>query len=84
MALTGSERTPDRIYDKIAHWFEVLGEELDNPVIVPKKINIMNETGVMLSMLGSLKVLVSEDDTRTYRGAGIKREMVTAIECSSG
>jgi hypothetical protein len=43
----------------------------------------MDETGVMLSMLGSIKVLVGKDDLRTYRGAGVKRIMVTAIECIS-
>lgn len=35
-------------------------------------------------MLGSVKVLVGKDDLRDYRGAGIKRTMVTAIECISG
>jgi hypothetical protein len=43
----------------------------------------MDETGVMLSMLGSVKVLVGKDDPRDYRGAGVKRTMVTAIECIS-
>jgi DDE superfamily endonuclease len=43
----------------------------------------MDETGVMLGMLGSVKVLVGKDDLRDYRGAGVKRTMVTAIECIS-
>jgi DDE superfamily endonuclease len=37
----------------------------------------------MLSMLGSVKVLVSKDDLRGYRGARVKRTVVTAIECVS-
>lgn len=41
----------------------------------------MDETGVMLSMLGSAKVLVGKDDRQGSRGAGVKRTMVTAIEC---
>ncbi|KAH8723333.1 hypothetical protein GQ44DRAFT_710613 [Phaeosphaeriaceae sp. PMI808] len=41
----------------------------------------MDETGVMLSMLGSVKALIGRDDIRGYRGAGVKRTMVTAIEC---
>ncbi|KAF2455366.1 hypothetical protein BDY21DRAFT_276724, partial [Lineolata rhizophorae] len=41
----------------------------------------INQTGVMLSILSSLKVLVGKHDLRTYRGAGIKRTMVTATEC---
>jgi hypothetical protein len=44
----------------------------------------MDETGVMLSMLGSVKVLVGKDDKRKYRGARVKRTTVTAIECISG
>lgn len=43
----------------------------------------MDETGVMLSMLASVKVLIGKDDPRAYTGAGVKREVVTAIECIS-
>ncbi|KAH7549001.1 hypothetical protein BM1_10774 [Bipolaris maydis] len=43
----------------------------------------MDETGVMLSKLGSVKVLVGKDDRRDYRGTGMKRTMVTAVECIS-
>jgi hypothetical protein len=31
-------------------------------------------------VLGSMKVLISKDDLRDYRGAGVKRIIVTAIE----
>jgi hypothetical protein len=37
----------------------------------------------MLSMLGSLKVLVGRDDLRAYRGAGVKLTIVTMITCIS-
>ena len=43
----------------------------------------MDETGVLLSKLSSVKVLVGKDDLRDYRGTGVKRTMVTAIECIS-
>jgi hypothetical protein len=43
----------------------------------------MNKTGVMLSMLDLLKVLVIRDDQWNHKGAGIKRNIVTAIECVS-
>lgn len=43
----------------------------------------MDETGVMLSMLGSVKVRVGKDDSSDYRGVGIKRTMVIAVECIS-
>ena len=41
----------------------------------------MDKTGVILSMLGSAKVLVGKNDARDYRGARVKRKMVTAIKC---
>jgi hypothetical protein len=44
----------------------------------------MDETGVMLSMPGTVKVLVSKDDLRGHTGARVKRTVVTAIECASG
>jgi hypothetical protein len=34
-------------------------------------------------MLSSIKVLVDKDDKRNYRGARVKRKIVTAIECIS-
>ena len=54
---------------------------LNDPVILPENVYNMNETGVMLSMPGSVKVLVGKDDLRKYRGARVKRITVTAIEC---
>ncbi|KAB2106160.1 hypothetical protein AG0111_0g6188 [Alternaria gaisen] len=70
-------------YDKITEWFGVIGEVLQDPAILPENVYNMDETGVMLSMLGSVKVLVGRDDVRGHRGAGVKRTMVTAIECIS-
>lgn len=66
------------IYDKIINWFEVIGEVLQDRAILPENVYNMDETGVMLRMLGSVKVLVSKDDLRDYR-ARIKRTLVTAI-----
>ena len=77
------ERHENNIYDKITHWFEVIGEVLQDPAILPENIYNMDETGVMLCMLGSINVLISKDDPRDYRGAGVKRTTVTAIECIS-
>ena len=71
------------IYDKITDWFEVIGKVLEDPAILPENVYNMDETGIMLSMLGSIKVLVSKDDRRGYRGARVKRTTVTAIECIS-
>lgn len=56
---------------------------LDNPAILAKNVYNMDETGVMLLMLSSVKVLVGKGDRRNYRGARVKRTTVTAIECIS-
>jgi hypothetical protein len=57
---------------------------LQRPEILAENFYNIDETGVMLSMLGSVKVLVGKDDKRKYRGARVKRITVTAIECISG
>lgn len=77
------ERHENNIYDKVIHWFEVIREVLQEPAVLPGNVYNMDETGVMLCMLGSINVLISKDDPRDYRGAGVKRTMVTAIECIS-
>jgi hypothetical protein len=71
-------------YRKIVHWFEVIKDILQDPAVLTENVYNMDETGVMLSMLGSVKVLVGKDDMRDYRGARVKRTTVTAIECISG
>jgi hypothetical protein len=48
-----------------------------------KNIYNTDETGVLLSILNSLKVLVGKNELKTYRGAGVKRTLITAIECIS-
>ena len=77
------KRHENNIYDKIIYWFKVIENVLQDPAILPENVYNMDETGVMLCMLGSVKVLISKDDPRDYRGAGVKRTMVTAIECIS-
>jgi hypothetical protein len=57
---------------------------LQDPAVLPENVYNMDETGVMLSMLGLVKVLVGKDDRQNYRGAVIKRTIVTAVECISG
>lgn len=76
-------RHEKNIYNKVIHWFEVIGKVLQDPAIVAENVYNMDETGVMLSMPGSVKVLIGKDDRRDYRGARIKRTTVTAIECIS-
>ncbi|KAF2180770.1 hypothetical protein K469DRAFT_729696 [Zopfia rhizophila CBS 207.26] len=76
-------RHDKNIYGKIQHWFDIIGEELDRTDVLPENVYNMDKIGVMLSMLSSIKVLVGKGDLRTYRDAGVKRIIVTAIECIS-
>ena|SRR5215471_18676750 len=65
------------------HWFVMIGKELQDPVILPKNVYNMDKMGVILCILSSVKVLISKNDSRNYRDAGVKRMMVTAIKCIS-
>jgi hypothetical protein len=77
------DRYEKNIYPKIEDWFELIGNVLEGLDIVSENVYNMDETGVMLSKLGSVKVLVATDNVRDYRGARVKRKMVTAVECIS-
>jgi DDE superfamily endonuclease len=78
------ERHDHHIYDKVVHWFSVIGPQLADPTIKRENIYNMDETGVLLSLLKELKVLVDASSLKAYRGAGVKRELITVIECISG
>jgi hypothetical protein len=41
----------------------MIGEQLQNPNILPENVYNMDEIGIMLSILNSVKVLVGKDDT---------------------
>jgi hypothetical protein len=73
------ERHENNIYPKITEWFEGIWKVLQDPAILLGNVYNMDETGVMLSKLGSVKLLVGRDDLRDYRGAGVKHTMMTAI-----
>lgn len=68
-------RHEKNIFPKITHWFEIIGRVLTDPAIKAENVYNMDETGAMLSMLGSVKVLVGRDDIRKYRGARVKRKL---------
>ena len=76
-------RPPSNIHDKIVEWFEIIGGVLQGPTIRSENVYNMDETGVILSMLGCVKVLVGEEDARDFQGARVKRTTITAIECIS-
>jgi hypothetical protein len=77
------KRHGNNTHEKIAEWFDVIGPVLQDPCVLQENVYNMDETGVMLSMLGSARVLVGKDDRQGHRGAGVKRTMVTAVECIS-
>jgi hypothetical protein len=77
------DRHEKNIFPKIEHWFKEIGRVLKRSDITRENVYNMDETGVMLSKLGSVKVLVGQDDRRDYRGARVERQMVTAVECIS-
>lgn len=69
------------IYDKTIYWFDVIGKVLKDPAILQENVYNMDETGVMLSKLNAVKVLVSKDNQRDYKNARVKRTIITTIEC---
>jgi hypothetical protein len=77
------KRHEKNIYEKIINWFEKIRSVLEDPLVLAKNVYNMDETGIILSMLSSIKVLIDRDDMRDYRGAYVKRETITAIECIS-
>lgn len=46
---------------------------LRRPDVMQENVYNMDETGVMLSKLGSIKVLVRHNDKRDYRGARVEQ-----------
>ncbi|OCK75827.1 hypothetical protein K432DRAFT_408679 [Lepidopterella palustris CBS 459.81] len=55
------------IYDKVVHWFEVIGPVLQHSDIPPWNVYNYDETGTLLSMPNSVKVVVSKNKKRGRR-----------------
>lgn len=77
------DRHDHTIYPKVAEWFSIIGNELADPAILDENVFNMDETGVLLGKVGSLKVLVGKGELRNYRGGGSQRTLITAVECIS-
>lgn len=58
----------------------MIKDVLQDPAVLVENVYNIDETGVMLSMPSSVKVLISKYNKRDYRGARVKRISVTAIE----
>jgi hypothetical protein len=67
----------------VAEWFTVIGRGLHDPAILAENIYNIDETGILLSFLASQKYIIHKDDLRKYRGAAVRRTLVTAVECIS-
>ena len=50
----------------------MIGRVLQDPGVFTENVYNIDKTSVMLSMLGSVKVLVSKNDMQSYRGARVK------------
>jgi hypothetical protein len=74
------EQHDHNIYDKCVQWFIVIGKELASLLVRRENTYNMDETGVLLSVLNCLKVLVSAIDIQNYCSAGVKRTLITAIK----
>jgi len=61
----------------------VIERELASLTVLMENIYNMDKTGVLLSVLSLLNVLVSKEELGDYRGAGVKCTLITAIECIS-
>jgi hypothetical protein len=67
------DRHDHTIYPKVTEWFSIISEELARPNVLAENVYNMDETGVLLGKLGSLKVLVGKNELRNYRGASSKQ-----------
>jgi hypothetical protein len=60
------ERHDHSIYKKCVHWFAVIGLQLADPTLRRENIYNMDETGVLLSVLTELKVLVHSAELQKF------------------
>lgn len=76
-------RHEKNIYKKIVNWFDLMRAQLEEEGVMQENVYNMDETGVLLSVLGSSKYLVSAEMHKSHRGTDSKRTLITAVECIS-
>lgn len=76
-------RHEKNIHAKTIHWYDIVRKQPNEPLILQKNVYNMDETGVLLSFLGSSKYLISSDIVKDYKGAGLRRTLITGVECVS-
>jgi hypothetical protein len=74
------QRHEKNIRVKVEHWFEIMDKQLSQRDIIQENVYNMDETGVLLSDLNTVKVIVSRSDAQRNRGVGLRRTMITAIK----
>jgi hypothetical protein len=78
---TNCKRHEKYIYRRILKWFATIGPRLQELIVLKGNKYNMDDTGIMLRTLGSLKVLVGRDELRNYRDASVNYTMIIAEEC---
>ena len=58
----------------------MIERKLRKPNIIQRNIYNIDKIRIILSILGSIKVLIGKDDIRDYKGIHIKRTTVITIE----
>jgi hypothetical protein len=74
------QRHMKNIQAKVEHWFEIMEKQLSQRDIIQENASNMDETGVLLSDLNTVKVIVSRSDARRNRGVGLRRTTITVVE----
>jgi hypothetical protein len=77
------QRHERNIRVKVEQWFTIMDKQLSERGILQENVYNIDETGVLLSDLNTVKVLVSRSDVKSCRSVSLHRTMITAVECIS-
>ena len=61
------------IYNEVAKWFDLMRAQLEETDVLQEYVYNMDETEVMLIVLGSSNYIVSVEMRRIYRGTDTKK-----------
>lgn len=69
------------ILAKVERLFGIMSRQLSEREISQGNVYNMDETGVLLSDLSIVKVLMSRSNVQSRGGGGLRRTMITAVDC---
>ena len=72
-------RHEKNIKPRTVEWSETMGKQLRERGVLQENVYNMDKTGVMLSDLDTVKVLIARGDKEQRRGRVLKRTMITAV-----